>query len=70
MASQEQIPCSLPDTQNADVLTQSQGVLSQESTLIVWGRLCPNLNLSRHASLKSIGKDYISLHVEITCLTK
>ncbi|XP_050456072.1 serine/threonine-protein kinase Chk2-like isoform X3 [Cataglyphis hispanica] len=54
MASQEQIPCSLPDTQNADVLTQSQGVLSQESTLVVWGRLCPNLHLSRHASLKSI----------------
>ncbi|XP_012056712.1 PREDICTED: serine/threonine-protein kinase Chk2 [Atta cephalotes] len=41
MTSQEQIPCSLPDTQNADVvLTQSQEVSSQQ-TMAVWGRLCP-----------------------------
>ncbi|KMQ97735.1 serine threonine-protein kinase chk2 [Lasius niger] len=41
MASQEQIPCSLPDTQNADAVIQSQEVLSQDPTLVVWGRLCP-----------------------------
>ncbi|XP_018342568.1 PREDICTED: serine/threonine-protein kinase Chk2-like isoform X2 [Trachymyrmex septentrionalis] len=42
MTSQEQIPCSLPDTQNADVvLTQSQEVSSQQQTMAVWGRLCP-----------------------------
>ncbi|XP_072765279.1 myosin light chain kinase A isoform X2 [Anoplolepis gracilipes] len=49
MTSQEQIPCSLPDTQNADSLTQSQDLLSQEPTLVVWGRLCP-----RKISLKSL----------------
>ncbi|XP_011062802.1 PREDICTED: serine/threonine-protein kinase Chk2-like isoform X2 [Acromyrmex echinatior] len=42
MTSQEQIPCSLPDTQNADaILTQSQEVSSQQQTMAVWGRLCP-----------------------------
>lgn len=42
MASQEQIPASLPDTQNADgILTQSQETSSQQPTLIPWGRLCP-----------------------------
>lgn len=42
MTSQEPyIPLSLPDTQNAEVITQSQEVLSQEQTLVVWGRLCP-----------------------------
>lgn len=57
MASQEQVTCSLPDTQNADALTQSQEVLSQEPTLVVWGRLCPKL-----INLRSLGKDRISLH--------
>lgn len=38
----EQIVLTLPDTQDADsvCLTQSQA-LSQEKTLMVWGRLCP-----------------------------
>lgn len=60
MASQEQITCSLPDTQNADALTQSQEALSQEPTLVVWGRLCP-----KHASLRSLGRNCISLQIEI-----
>ncbi|XP_012530738.1 serine/threonine-protein kinase Chk2 [Monomorium pharaonis] len=51
MESQEQIPASLPDTQNVDTLTQSQEVSSQQTTLTIWGRLCatrpllPNLDL-------------------------
>ena len=38
----EQIVLTLPDTQNVDsvYLTQSQE-LSQERTMVVWGRLCP-----------------------------
>lgn len=56
MASQEQIPCSLPDTQNTDALTQSQEVLSQEPTLVVWGRLCP-----KQITFRSLGRDRISL---------
>ncbi|XP_039312049.1 serine/threonine-protein kinase Chk2 [Solenopsis invicta] len=40
-SSQEQFSASLPDTQNVDTLTQSQGVSSQQPTLSVWGRLCP-----------------------------
>ncbi|XP_076183313.1 ovarian-specific serine/threonine-protein kinase Lok isoform X1 [Ptiloglossa arizonensis] len=38
----EEIVLTLPDTQNADLvcLTQSQE-LSQEKTMVVWGRLCP-----------------------------
>ncbi|XP_077274739.1 ovarian-specific serine/threonine-protein kinase Lok [Temnothorax americanus] len=54
MASQEPIPASLPDTQNADALTQSQGVSSQQPTQpVVWGRLCalyaalPSLDMIR-----------------------
>ncbi|XP_029161510.1 serine/threonine-protein kinase Chk2-like [Nylanderia fulva] len=42
MTSQEaNIPLSLPDTQNADVIIPSQDGLSQKPTLVVWGRLCP-----------------------------
>lgn len=61
MASQDQITCSLPDTQNADALTQSQEVLTQEPTLVIWGRLCPKL-----VAFRSLGRDCISLHIEIT----
>lgn len=61
MASQEQIPCSLPDTQNADAVIQSQEVLSQDPTLVVWGRLCP-----KRIPLKSLGKDFISLQADRT----
>lgn len=57
MASQEHVTCSLPDTQNADALTQSQEVLSQEPTLVVWGRLCP-----KQINLRSVGKNCTSLH--------
>lgn len=54
MASQEQIPASLPDTQNADAIL-TQEVSSQQPTLAVWGRLCP-----LRSSMKSLGKN---LHV-------
>ncbi|XP_019885390.1 serine/threonine-protein kinase Chk2 [Camponotus floridanus] len=56
MASQEQITCSLPDTQNADALTQSQEVLTQEPTLVIWGRLCPKLVAFR--SLELVRESY------------
>ncbi|KYQ57328.1 Serine/threonine-protein kinase Chk2 [Trachymyrmex zeteki] len=53
MTSQEQIPCSLPDTQNADaVLTQSQEVSSQQQTMAVWGRLCPRRPYLRSLEMK------------------
>lgn len=51
MASQEQIPASLPDTQNADLLTQSQGLSSQQPTLITWGKLCSVRTSLQHLDL-------------------
>jgi hypothetical protein len=56
MTSQEQIPASLPDTQNADVLTLTQSQeTSSEPILTVWGRLCPI-----RTSLKGLGRN---LHI-------
>lgn len=51
MASQEQIPASLPDTQNADAIL-TQEVSSQQPTLAIWGRLCP-----LRSSVQSLGKN-------------
>ncbi|KAL6260206.1 hypothetical protein P5V15_007741 [Pogonomyrmex californicus] len=54
LASQDQIvPASLPDTQNADALTQSQEALSQQPTLNIWGRLCPVMQ-SKVSNLRTV----------------
>lgn len=57
MASQEQIPASLPDTQNADAIL-TQEVSSQQPTLAIWGRLC----LLR-SSVQSLGKNLCTIRV-------
>ncbi|KYM99653.1 PREDICTED: serine/threonine-protein kinase Chk2-like [Cyphomyrmex costatus] len=60
MTSQE-LPASLPDTQNADaILTQSQEVSrSQQPTMTVWGRLCPRRPFLR--SLEMVRDDVYTL---------
>ncbi|KYN17642.1 Serine/threonine-protein kinase Chk2 [Trachymyrmex cornetzi] len=56
MTSQEQIPCSLPDTQNADaILTQSQETSSQQQTMTIWGRLCPRRPYLRSLEMRATG---------------
>lgn len=54
MDAEEELPLTLPDTQNADVLTQSQPATQEtysQNNRRVWGKLYPLLD-----TLPSVGE--------------
>ncbi|XP_011876015.1 PREDICTED: ovarian-specific serine/threonine-protein kinase Lok isoform X2 [Vollenhovia emeryi] len=78
MASQNQIPASLPDTQNTDGLpSQSVDTASQQPKLVAWGRLCstrtsiPSLDMKEDISY-TVGRSVdcnLCLTLDQICLT-